>query len=243
MKVGSLFSGIGGLDLGLERAGMEIVWQVENDPFCCKVLKKYWPEVLLLGDVKEIDFTTLPAVDLICGGFPCQPVSCAGKRKGDADERWLWPEMFRAIRELRPKFSLLENVPGLLERGLSTVLCDLASIWHDAEWETLPAAAFGSPQLRYRVFIVAYPQGSIENGKVFRQDRIGQPQIKLRDCRSNTRRNYEGLWGLEPKSRVVRMADGISLDVDNRLKALGNAVVPQVAEWIGRRIMEVSYTL
>jgi DNA (cytosine-5)-methyltransferase 1 len=146
--------------------------------------------------------------------------------------------MFRTICELRPKIALLENVPGLLDRGASGVLADLASIGFDAEWETLPAAAFGAPHLRYRVFIVAYPAGSIENGEIFCKDRSKGPQIKLRNCRSNTRRDYEGRWGLEPGRRVVRMADGLPPDLDSRLKCLGNAVVPQVAEWIGRRIME-----
>lgn len=240
LTVGSLFSGIGGLDLGLERAGMQVVWQVEKDLYCNKILAKHWPKVPRYGDIKKIDFTTLPAVDLICGGFPCQPVSCAGKRKGKEDSRWLWPQMFQAIRDLRPSFALLENVPGLLDRGLSDVLADLASIRFDAEWETLPAAAFGAPHLRYRVFIVAYPEGSVKNGEIFCKDRVREPQIKLRDCRSNTRKDYKGRWGLEPKSRVVRMADGIPIDVDSRLKCLGNAVVPQVAEWIGRRIMEAT---
>ncbi len=151
---GSLFAGIGGIDLGLERAGWECQWQVENDPYCTKVLEKHWPDVQRFGDLKEV--TELPPVDLIAGGFPCQPVSHAGKRKGEADERWLWPEFARIIRLVRPPLVLVENVPGLLSRGMGAVLGDLAALGYDAEWESLPAAAFGAPHLRYRVFIVGY---------------------------------------------------------------------------------------
>lgn len=115
MRVGSLFSGIGGLDLGLERAGMEIIWQVENDPYARKVLRNHWPNTELYGDIHEIeDFGLLPRVDLICGGFPCQPVSTSGRQKAQEDERWLWPKFAKAICQHRPRWVLVENVPGLL---------------------------------------------------------------------------------------------------------------------------------
>lgn len=130
IKVGSLFSGIGGLELGLERAGMKTIWQVEWDSFARKVLEKHWPGVPKYEDIKTVDFKSLPKPDLICGGFPCQPISCAGKRKGDKDERWLWPEFYRAICETQPRWVLVENVPGLLSicngRLFGGILKDLA---------------------------------------------------------------------------------------------------------------------
>jgi DNA-cytosine methyltransferase len=112
MTVGSLFSGIGGFDLGLERAGMQVIWQSEIEPHCCKVLKKWWPDVPNLGNIFKIKDP--PAVDLICGGFPCQPFSIAGKRKGKADDRYIWPEMLRVITEVKPRWVFAENVPGII---------------------------------------------------------------------------------------------------------------------------------
>ena len=156
LSVGSLFSGIGGLDLGLERAGMEVRWQVEIDPYCQRVLAKHWPNVTRYGDIKTIDWTEVEPIDLVCGGFPCQPVSLAGKRRAQDDPRWLWPEFARCLRVLRPRFALLENVPGLLSAGFGDVLGDLAALGYDAEWDCIPAAAVGAPHLRYRVVVVSY---------------------------------------------------------------------------------------
>lgn len=223
MKVGSLFTGIGGLDLGLERAGMEIRWQVEIDPFCRAVLEKHWPHVPKYGDIREVKGDELEPVDLICGGFPCQPISVAGRRLGEADPRWLWPEFARIVRVVRPKYVLVENVPGLLVRGMGGVLGDLAALGYDAEWDCIPAAAVGAPHLRDRVFIVAYPHGYDLQTRVFEPSRA-------RATKPSTR------WGPD-KPGVDRALDGVPRRVD-RLRALGNAVVPQVAEWIGRMIME-----
>ena len=111
---GSLFAGIGGLDLGLERAGMVCSWQVEIDEYCRRVLAKHWPDVERFEDVRECGAHNLEPIDLICGGFPCQPHSVAGKRKGAADDRDLWPEYFRIVAELRPRYVLAENVPGIV---------------------------------------------------------------------------------------------------------------------------------
>src|SRR5689334_3925575 len=141
---GSLFAGIGGLDLGLERAGWTCRWQVEIDAFCQRVLAKHWPDVPRYGDVRSLDAGALERVDLICGGFPCQPVSAAGTRLAEADERWLWPEYARVVGSLRPGLVLVENVPGLLVRGAGDVLGDLATLGYDAEWESIPAAALGA---------------------------------------------------------------------------------------------------
>jgi len=157
---GSLFAGIGGLDLGLERAGWICKWQVEIDSYCLAVLRKHWPNVPKFGDVKTIREGELENVDLICGGFPCQSVSVAGKRKAQADERWLWPEFARIIRMVRPRFVLVENVPGLRSanqgRAMGEVLGDLAACGYDAEWNRVSAASVGAPHLRERIFIVAY---------------------------------------------------------------------------------------
>jgi DNA (cytosine-5)-methyltransferase 1 len=157
---GSLFSGIGGIDLGLERAGMRCEWQVEKDEFCTKVLQKHWPNTPRYGDIRDLTASTLASVDLIAGGFPCQPHSLAGKRQASADERNLWPEFARIIRSMRPRWVLAENVMGLLssEDGhfFGNVLRDLAQAGYNAEWFVLSAAQFGAPHLRERVFIVAH---------------------------------------------------------------------------------------
>ena len=157
MKVGSLFSGIGGLDLGLERAGMDVIWQSEIDPYACKVLNKHWPTVPNLGNIKEIDWSQVERPDVICGGYPCQPFSTAGKRQGEGDARHLWPWVRECIAELRPRYAVLENVRGHLSLGFGTVLGDLATIGYDTEWQVIPATAIGAPHRRDRVFIVAYP--------------------------------------------------------------------------------------
>ena len=155
--VGSLFSGIGGMDLGLERAGWEVRWQVENDKYCNQVLEKHWPDVRRYGDIKAVDPGGLERVDLICGGFPCQPWSVAGRGDGESDDRNLWPDTVRVIRGVRPRLVLLENVPGILTHEyFGTILGDLAESGYDAEWDCIPAAAVGAPHLRYRLFIVAY---------------------------------------------------------------------------------------
>ncbi len=113
LTVGSLFSGFGGLELGLEWAGMEVLWQVENNPHCVRALEANWPHVKRYGDINELDFTSLAPVDLLCGGFPCQPFSNAGKRKGKADDRYLWPRMLETIKAVRPTWILAENVDGI----------------------------------------------------------------------------------------------------------------------------------
>jgi len=160
LTVGSLFSGIGGFDLGLERSGMKVIWQSEIDPFACKVLKKHWPDVPNLGDITKIDWTHIERPDVICGGYPCQPFSQAGKRGGNTDPRHLWPAMFNAICVLRPRYALMENVRGHLSMGFGDVLADLASIGFNAEWQVIPAASVGAPHKRDRVFIVAYPNNA-----------------------------------------------------------------------------------
>lgn len=157
MKIGSLFSGIGGLELGLERAGLgRVAWQVEIDPFCRRVLAKHWPHAERFEDVRRVGKANLAPVDLICGGFPCQDVSVAGKGAGLEGERsGLWSEYLRIVAELGPSLVVIENVPGLRTRGLRRVLADLSGLGFDAEWSCLAAADVGAPHLRKRLFIVA----------------------------------------------------------------------------------------
>ena len=270
LTVGSLFSGIGGLDLGLERAGMKVIWQSEIDPYACKVLKKHWPEVPNHGDIKQIDWRTVEPVDVICGGYPCQPFSLAGQRKGTDDPRHLWPWVRTAISELRPRYAVLENVRGHLSMGGTEVIGALAKIGYDAEWRVVSAAGMGAPHRRERIIIVAYPSQQFSDGGRFgfgartieqRQEvqvtagrsssDVGnspgcsgrvtqshdlQPTVwkatELRESNSAAR-TISDWWQVEPS--VGRVADGIPNRVD-RLRGLGNAVVPQVAEYIGRLI-------
>jgi DNA (cytosine-5)-methyltransferase 1 len=225
---GSLFAGIGGLDLGLERAGMRCLWQVEIDPFCRKVLAKHWPTVPRFDDVTQVDKYNLPPVDLICGGFPCQDISLAGKGAGiDGERSGLWREMYRIICDVRPRYVLVENVSALTSRGLDRVLGNLAEGGFDAEWDCIPAAAVGAPHRRDRVFVVAHSD--------YARLEIWQDPTGLREFSATV---GAGQWATEPD--VGRVANGVPSRVD-RLRALGGAVVPQVAEYIGRRIMEVGH--
>lgn len=273
LTVGSLFSGIGGFDLGLERAGMQVIWQSEIDEFASRVLKKHWPDVPNLGDITKVDWSEVERPDVICGGYPCQPFSTAGKRGGENDARHLWPAMHNAIRVLRPRYALMENVRGHLSLGFGRVLGDLAEIGYDAEWQIIPAAAVGAPHKRDRVFIVAYPSSECGNGgqrrngaTKFNKKRL-QQQIRasgavVADTEGGARRNaqshdlqkvfaqitkfrksdstnraFSNWWEVEPS--VGRVANGVSDRVD-RLKGLGNAIVPQVAELVGALVVEHS---
>lgn len=173
MNVGSLFAGIGGFDLGFERAGMRVSWQVEQDPFCRAVLARHFPEAVRFEDVREVGAQNLCPVDLLCGGFPCQDLSPAGRGAGlDGARSGLWSEFARIVRELRPRYVVVENVPALLtgkgkrwdRAPVGRVLGDLAEAGYDAEWARLSAREFGAPHLRRRVWIVAYPARDAEAG-------------------------------------------------------------------------------
>lgn len=173
LRVGSLFSGAGLCDLGLSWAGFRHQWFCEIDPFCRSVLARHWPGTPIYNDVCSLNGAGLPPVDVLCGGFPCQDVSGAGARAGikQGTRSGLWYEYARLIREIRPKYAIIENVRGLLSRSIEIVLQDLADIGYDAEWEVLPAAALGAPHHRERVFIVAYPH----SGRPDRGDRLLRP--------------------------------------------------------------------
>lgn len=229
MNVLSLFTGIGGIDLGLERAGMTIVAQVEIDPFCQKILRKHWPLIPLHDDVRTFrewwKGSERPTVDLVCGGFPCQPFSEAGKRKGVLDERWAWPWMFDVVRCVRPKYVLIENVHSLIKYDAFTeILRDLHSVGFDAEWDVVSACSLGAPHMRKRLFILAYAES--ERERVSRGIERTQSSYKERDLR---------YWETKPEPH--RVVDGVSDRVD-RNKVLGNAVVPQVAQLVGEIIAD-----
>ena len=313
MTVGSLFSGIGGIDLGLERTKrFRTLWFCERDPYCQRVLAKHWPEVPLYSDVNDIN-ASVPRPDVLVGGFPCQPVSYAGKRMAQEDERWLWPHVERCIRIFRPEGVLLENVTGLLTAGFDDVISGLAACGYDAEWDCIPAAAVGAPHRRDRVFIVAAPRvvadapgesgdGRDDHAGVGSQSAAraqprdgggpalvadadgaaggssrgaGQPvhgsgavkrsgrrsrlqsdsgwpspmayahgaglqgrgaEYELSVSRGEGEAGGRGVWAAEPN--VGRVANGVPHRVD-RLRALGNAVVPQVAEYVAWRLVDL----
>ena len=158
MKHGSLFSGIGGIDLGFEMAGIETVWNCEIDEWCRDLLKKRFPGATQYDNVETIGKHNLEQVDIISGGFPCQDISVAGRGEGlDGKRSGLWFEMHRIISELRPRFALIENVQLLTKRGGTRVLSDLAEIGYDAEWQIISAASVGARHLRKRLWIIAYP--------------------------------------------------------------------------------------
>ena len=244
MKVGSLFAGIGGFDLGLERAGFEIAWQVEIDPYCQRVLAKHWPNVQRYGDIRAIDWATVPRVDLLCGGFPCQDLSFAGKRAGiDGERSGLWSEYVRAIRALRPQYIIVENVPGLLTNAyMGRVLGDLAASGYDAEWDCLPASAFGAKHERDRVWIVAH---AASNGLEALSTKAGilMEAAIPRNGGFARAEGGESMVFSEPAYRQMVAEPnilGVTYGLPNRvhrLKGLGNAIVPQIAEWLGRQIM------
>lgn len=278
MTFGSLFSGIGGMDLGLERAGMECRWQVEWSIFNQRILAKHWPAVPRYGDISGVDGTQLEPVDLVCGGFPCEDISLAsGTSVGIIGSRsGLWSEFARILREVQPRFAFIENVPALRGRGLALVLQDLWALGFDAEWHCIPASALGANHERDRIFIVSYPAGLFREAIIWAEpnrdersdlctrkdadiNRLRQLQPEGSECefrrwtcdsagqvdvdayceplvRAAIARGERHAWTVEPG--VVRMVHGIPNRVD-RVASLGRVVVPQVAEWIGRRILEV----
>ena len=180
MTHGSLFSGIGGFDLAAQWAGFENVFQVEIDPFCRKVLEKNFPNVKRYTDIKEFNGKEYEgAVDIISGGFPCQPFSCAGKRRGKADDRFLWPEMLRVISEIKPRFVVGENVAGIVNMELDSCLSDLESQGYETETYIIPACAIGAPHRRNRVWIIAYSKSN--------RNRRNKREV----CKTNGRQNNE----------------------------------------------------
>ena len=259
----SLFTGIGSLDLAAEWAGFTTVGQCEFADYPYKVLEKHWPDVPKWHDIRTLtgeDFyarTGLRTVDLISGGFPCQPFSVAGKQKGKRDDRYLWPEMLRVIREIKPTWVLGENVPGILRIAGKTVCEDLEREGYAVTVFNFEAAAVGAPHRRDRVFFVAHSREdntfNIEGTSGIRrimadttEQRLSRPRksIKPLHTEENTERKtskpfdvrIRNQWEFEPN--VGRVANGIPSRVD-RLKCLGNAVVPQQVYPILKAIADI----
>ena len=233
-----MFSGIGGIDLAAEWAGFEVVGQVEWDEFCRQVLEKHWPDVPKWRDICEFTGeqfrgeTGIQKPDLISGGFPCQPYSIAGERKGEKDDRHLWPEMFRVISELRPTWVLGENVAHFKNMGLDQALSDLEGEGYATRTFDIPAMAVDAEHKRHRLFIVAHAGsfGSRGRGKTqcgAEQRDLVQGKQKRREVWSETaRRIIRSLSTQKTLPRYLRSDYGFSDWVD-RVKSLGNAVVPQ----------------
>ena len=218
--IGSLFSGVGGIELGLERgiAGSKTIWQVEMDPFCQRVLARNWPHAELFDDVNKVGKQNLSQVDIICGGFPCQGFSVSGKMEG------------------------LENTPALLVRGALDVFGSLAEIGYDAEWSTVTASSVGAPHRRERVFIVCYPAPGSDKGRSPADAHHGYAEDAVPAGRQTApvhgAQDGEQFWRRNaPPPSLCRVDDGVPNRVE-RCKSYGNAVVPQCTEWIGRRIAQ-----
>lgn len=277
MRVGSLFAGIGGFDLGLERAGMRVAWQSEIEPFACAVLAKHWPHVPNHGDIRSIRGDAVEPVHVLCGGFPCQDISVAGRGAGiDGERSGLWSEYARLIRELRPRWVVAENVFALRTRGYDRVHDDLEAAGY-AVWPFVVSAAdVGAPHRRKRVWIIAYanPDGcELERcGSLLDSERPAQwDDTDRRDCpwawtsRDDPDAERERLareqqtgtktwpvnrsgderdpaW-LSPVAPVIELDDGMPAGLVRHrrpaLAALGNALLPQIAEAIGRAILNV----
>lgn len=270
LKTLDLFSGIGGFSLGLERTdGFETVAFCEIEPFCRAVLRKHWPHVPRYDDVRTLTAERLAAdgiaVDVICGGFPCQDISSAGPRIGiDGKRSGLWSEYARLVRELRPRYVIVENVDDLVHRGLGRVLGDLAEIGYDAEWHCIPAAALGADHWRDRLWIVSYPNGA--RTEPLHVERWQQCQAQVGDHAADDHgarlarrieakpigedaRAISARLGLALRSSIAiseldgagspvlgRGEDGIPHRVE-RMHAIGNAVFPKIPEAIGRAIL------
>jgi len=253
----ALFAGVGGDTLAAQWAGFETVLFVEIDKFCQKVLNKHWPDVPIIGDIHDVKGEAYKGtITLITGGFPCQPVSVAGKQRGKEDDRWLWPEMLRVISEIRPTWVVAENVAGLLRMGFGDCISDLESAGYETTSFLIPACAVNAPHRRDRVFIVGYSKdrrgqwesrtrglvGSSQDvvdtsRKGFQDGDAGQDRRRshIQSTREGCRRDGSQ-WAVEPD--VGRVASGVPSRVD-RLKGLGNAIVPQQIYPILKGIAEI----
>jgi len=291
VQVLDLFSGIGGFSLGLKRAGMETIGFCEIDPFCRKVLAKHWPDVIVHTDIRRLDGKDYKGrAEIICGGFPCQPFSQAGKRRGTEDDRHLWPEMLRIISEVRPTWVIGENVIGIVKMELDSILSDLEGEGYQTRAFIIPACGIDAPHKRDRVWIIAHANsegesdGPINEGPRPRQLELmadpnsgfstvteqavqaGRATIisSSKDVADSESERVQRLWTSgeqkphtyggqklslcgserprpaywEAEPGMGRVVDGIPNRVD-RIKGLGNAVVPMVVEVIGNAIMEI----
>lgn len=233
MTLGGLFSGIGGFELAAQWAGITPVWSNDIDPFCCEVLRKNFTHDIICRDIKTITGNDLQRVDIIAGGFPCQPFSKAGKKGGKNDSRYLWPDMLRIIKEIGPKVVFVENVFGIIKMVLHEVLDDLEAQGYWTETFVIPAYAVGGFHNRNRVWIVALKADSFDPYSNRFRSYQAQEHFKRGVKLSNEQISLPGPLVSEcvrkgTDTRVFRNIDGIPNRVD-RIKAVGNAVVPQIA--------------
>ena len=268
LSVLDLFSGIGGFSVGLEKTGyFKTVAFCESDKFCQRVLERHWPGVPIFSCVKRIKNERLKSIgivpDVITGGFPCQDISAAGKQAGIKAERsGLFSELIRIAGEVRPRYAIFENVSNLLngQRGdwFKRVLWEISQIGYDAEWHCIPAQYVGANHIRDRVWIIAYPnrerlrleQISVEKFKNTPQpaidgkkeqmantSRVGLEKKREREKKDRITASPSGWWQTEPA--VGRVVDGVRSRMDkDRLRSLGNAVVPQCVELLGNAVYE-----
>ncbi len=268
-----LFSGIGGFSLAASwTGGIETVAFCEIEPYCQKVLHKHWPDVPIYPDIKQLRGEDIGSVDIVCGGFPCQPFSCAGKQRGKEDDRYLWPEMFRVIQETKPTWVIGENVPGLINMALEQCFVDLETEGYEVQPFIIPACGVNAPHRRDRVWILAYSSSQrlserrhSRQSKATKKTEAGvEPEFKR--CGENVAHSeskrlqrewaereqiteayggeglslcgcsYGNQWAVEPD--VGRVAHGVP-DRIHRLKALGNAIVPQVVYPILQGIVDL----
>lgn len=303
MTLGGLFSGIGGFELAAQRAGITPLWSNEIDSFCCKVLRKNFSHEIIEADIRSCGAGRkheLAQVDIICGGFPCQPFSTAGQRKGKGDNRYLWPEMLRTIREVKPTWVVGENVAGILSMDDGAVFDQICASLEDegytVEAYNIPACSVGAPHRRERIWIIAHANDILQRRQAERRELSGEAKATegteqregwnelfwkrsravfgdgFEDCFStNSAKQRLQNGGSEPMgepqevqkfkrcdgkpiaaeqfnehwiqtaSRICRTHNGVSRRVDrtNRLKALGNAIVPQIAQVLFESILQV----
>lgn len=231
MKHGALFNGIGGFQLAADWVGWENVMSCEIDEWCNERTKKHYPNCIQHKDVRTTDFTIYRgAIDILTGGEPCQPHSVAGKRMGGADERFLWPELLKAYVDCGAKYLVNENVVGSISNGVfDRKVGDLENNGYAWEAFNLPARAFGADHLRYRIFIVAYPKcEGLQRHFTIGQNICQQQGATLAvNSNANVPKRSNVIGGY---SQYIRSGDGLSRKLDkHRVKALGNAIVPQVA--------------
>lgn len=244
------------MELGLERSRLpvEVVGQVERDSFCVSVLREWWPAVARVGRMEEVTEWSFSRPEIVVAGYPCPPFSVAGSRRGHLDERFVWPFIEEYLRGVRPRFVVLENVPGHLNFGFGGVLASLSSLGFDAEWDCVPASVFGASHSRFRVVLLAYPEGFVGDGSVVAEPGVLAGEGAGEELGGAARRHRGEVWVREP--RVGGVVDGVPEGLQRgverlawevaprvvpvapalrtpRLRALGNAVVPQVMEWVG----------
>ena len=267
MKLLDLFSGIGGFSLGAEYNNIETIGFVEKDAFCQKVLRKHWPNTPIIGNIRDVTKDTFKSVDIVSGGFPCQPFSVAGKRRGTDDDRYLWDETIRVVSLYKPRWFVGENVEGIvnIQNGVvfETVGTDLESEGYEVQAFNIPAAGVGAPHRRERIWIVANSRRTLRQGSSIReknedetrkedadqhQRSSSSPEPNVANASAGRRASQKTEVstrgnGIEHQSwwqsepDVGRVANGVPGRV-HRLKGLGNSIVPKIAEEIGRAIMK-----